>query len=315
MLCVITQGYVLANSSSLITLFIKDQCMVRNDMVRLKDVASVAMETPLWNEIRDISLSKTPLPGLSHHVSKFDLLRAFRQNDIDVKLIRFEGSSSTEVFGAFQKITVETLEHEAFEFYTNSLGLDDETYRVEIEWRHRMNDVYVPEGDVEIRYTVRSDRPFFGTIVLNADIYINEAHIKSCSLMGNKYTFADVWVAVKDIQRGEYFETAMFQLESKKIRKKIDSIELDDDSMRGSMSIRRIAAGSIFDAALFAMPVVIEKGQMVQARLKSGLLEILLPVKSKSDGRAGEVISVVNMNSGAILMAKVMDSQNVEVVI
>lgn len=91
-----------------------------------------------------------------------------------------------------------------------------------------------------------------------------------------------------------------------------DSVE-QAERLVGLVLARRVPAGQVLTTRDFRMPSVIERDDVIQIRYRAGALKVTGLGRAQAAGAPGERIPVVNLGSGKVLHAVVVDSRTVEI--
>jgi flagella basal body P-ring formation protein FlgA len=121
-----------------------------------------------------------------------------------------------------------------------------------------------------------------------------------------------VLVAARDLQAG----AAIKSDDVKAVERNLaavgpDSVE-QPERVEGMVLARRVPAGQILTTRDLRLPSVIERDDVIQIRYSAGALKVTGLGRAQAAGAPGERIPVVNLASGKVLHAFVIDSRTVE---
>ena len=125
------------------------------------------------------------------------------------------------------------------------------------------------------------------------------------------HIFHSVVQAKMDIKKGEKFtteNTALGRLLTAQLLR--GSLQHLDDVL-GRTSSFDLKKGTPIRFSEINDPPVIRRGNIIQAFMESGNVEIIVHARAVEDGKAGEVIHVENTDSHKVLRAKVIDENKV----
>jgi flagella basal body P-ring formation protein FlgA len=91
-----------------------------------------------------------------------------------------------------------------------------------------------------------------------------------------------------------------------------DSVDVPE-RLVGMVLARRVPAGQVLTTRDFRLPPVIERDDVIQVRYRSGALKITGLGRAQAPGAPGERIPVINLSSGKVVHAVIVDSRTVEV--
>jgi flagella basal body P-ring formation protein FlgA len=122
-----------------------------------------------------------------------------------------------------------------------------------------------------------------------------------------------VWAAHSNLQRGELVSEADIDQERRdvlNIHETLAQFSVDDSSLQLAEGIE---AGNILLARDLKPKTVIHRGQMADALLQDGALNIMMKVEVLEDGAPGQIVEVRNPASMRSLSGKVVNDQTVEI--
>ncbi len=123
----------------------------------------------------------------------------------------------------------------------------------------------------------------------------------------------NVWVAHSDIARGELVSAADVDQERRdvlQVRESLAQFNQDDSSLQFTDEVE---AGRILLARNLKPRAVIHRGQMADALLQDGALNIMMKVEVLEDGALGQIVKIRNPVSQRNLTGKVVNDQTVSI--
>jgi flagella basal body P-ring formation protein FlgA len=127
------------------------------------------------------------------------------------------------------------------------------------------------------------------------------------------HVWRTVWAAHSNLQREELISEADIDRERRdvlNIREALAQFSSDDSSLQLAEGVE---AGNILLARDLKPRTVIHRGQMADALLQDGALNIMMKVEVMEDGAPGEIVQVRNPVSMRSLSGKVLNDQTVEI--
>jgi flagella basal body P-ring formation protein FlgA len=123
----------------------------------------------------------------------------------------------------------------------------------------------------------------------------------------------EVLIATTMINRGVRLDESMFGRQVRRGRLPSDLIfgtgELDH-----LQANRVIIAGDTLRRSMVSLAPAIKKGDLIEIRIEKGALSVSAIVRALTDGSVGDVIEVVNSESGRPLRAKIVDIGSLEII-
>ncbi len=127
------------------------------------------------------------------------------------------------------------------------------------------------------------------------------------------HIWRDVWVAHSDLPRGELLSAADIAQERRDVLGIYESLaqfSTDDSSLQLANEVQ---AGNILFARNIKPCAVIHRGQMADALLSDGALNIMMKVEVLEDGAPGQIVRVRNPVSLRNLSGKVINDQTIAI--
>jgi flagella basal body P-ring formation protein FlgA len=127
------------------------------------------------------------------------------------------------------------------------------------------------------------------------------------------HVWRTVWAAHSNLERGELVSQADVDQERRdvlNVREALAQFSVDDSSLELATGI---SAGNILLAHDLKPRAVIHRGQMADALLQDGALNIMMKVEVLEDGAPGQIVQVRNPVSLRNLSGKVLDEQTIAI--
>ena len=127
------------------------------------------------------------------------------------------------------------------------------------------------------------------------------------------HVWRNVWVAHSDIERGELVSAADVDQERRdvlQVRESLAQFTQDDSSLQFTDEVE---AGRILLARNLKPRAVLHRGQMADALLQDGALNIMMKVEVLEDGALGQIVRLRNPVSLRNLTGKVVNDQTVSI--
>ena len=122
-----------------------------------------------------------------------------------------------------------------------------------------------------------------------------------------------VLVALTTINRGTRLNDSLFGVEVRRGRLPSDKIEKSAD-LKFLQANRVITAGDILRRSIVSLAPAVRKDDLVEIVIQRGVLSVTATVRAMSDGSIGDVIEVVNVESGRAVRATVIDVGSLEII-
>ena len=123
----------------------------------------------------------------------------------------------------------------------------------------------------------------------------------------------EVLIATTTINRGVRLDESMFERQLRGGRLPSDLI-FGSDELNHLQANRIIVAGDALRRSMVSLAAAVKKGDLIEIRIEKGALSVSAMVRALTDGSVGDVIEVVNAESGRPLRAKIVDIGSLEII-
>ena len=186
----------------------------------------------------------------------------------------------------------------------------------------------VKRGDVKFvdGRGMSSDKPVLKTIdqainrLLKHNVLVNEPVRTTDFSMAQSQDAAttepletEVLIATTTINRGVRLDESMFERQLRGGRLPSDLI-FGSDELNHLQANRIIVAGDALRRSMVSLAAAVKKGDLIEIRIEKGALSVSAMVRALTDGSVGDVIEVVNAESGRSLRAKIVDIGSLEII-
>ena len=186
----------------------------------------------------------------------------------------------------------------------------------------------VKRGDVKFvdGRGMSSDKPAIKTIdqalnrLLKQNVFVDEpvrtsdfSLAQSQDGAASKPIETEVLIATTTINRGVRLDESMFERQLRRGRLPSDLI-FGSDELNYLQANRIIVSGDALRRSMVSLAAAVKKGDLIEIRIEKGALSVSAMVRALTDGSVGEVIEVVNAESGRSLRAKIVDIGSLEII-
>lgn len=186
----------------------------------------------------------------------------------------------------------------------------------------------VKRGDVKFvdGRGMSSDKPVIKTIdqainrLLKQNVFVNEpvrttdfSLAQSQDAAASEPLETEVLIATTTINRGVRLDESMFERQLRRGRLPSDLI-LASDELNHLQANRIIVVGDALRRSMVSLAAAVKKGDLIEIRIEKGALSVSAMVRALTDGSVGDVIEVVNAESGRPLRAKIVDIGSLEII-
>ena len=297
-----------AETSSSIRLL--DQVTVAGPSINLGDVAKVTSDAKgMADRLKKLVLEKAAPTGQKVSITTDAIKIAMSREGYSLDGFRFEGALSTVVLTQTQEVSSDQLLEAAKSFILSQTGENE--INLDVKILGPLKNVIVSSGQLEIRFRPALIGKYEGIQILTAELLVDGRETRVVPVRLDTQIFHSVVQAKMDIKKGEKFtteNTALGRLLTAQLLR--GSLQHLDDVL-GRTSSFDLKKGTPIRFSEINDPPVIRRGNIIQAFMESGNVEIIVHARAVEDGKAGEVIHVENTDSHKVLRAKVIDENKV----
>ena len=123
----------------------------------------------------------------------------------------------------------------------------------------------------------------------------------------------EVLIATTTINRSVRLDESMFERQRRRGRLPSDLI-FGTDELNHLQANRIIVEGDTLRRSMVSLAAAVKKGDLIEIRIEKGALSVSATVRVLTDGSVGDVIEVVNAESGRPLRAKIIDIGSLEII-
>jgi len=290
-----------------------ENVVVKGDKVRLGDVAQFdPVKDSRVLQLQGVEISASPAPGSQCAINK-DLLM-YRidpyisgSKDILVKIpetLTVKRSAQVVSSGRIEEIYMKYIRE-------NSDWSEDQ---IQFEDIKTPGPIALPEGELQWNVQDRKDDDFIGYVNLNIDFSIDGKPLKKVSVSGKVGLRGETVKATAKIEKGRVITEADITLmDDNSVHYKKDAV-INKEDVIGKRARRTIQADQTILANMLENTPPVKKGDKVIIKAENSELKVTATGEALQDGRAGDQVEVLNIQSGRKILATVKGSGVVEVV-
>ena len=289
-----------------LTVSLKDRVETLAKQIYLKDIAELrGADAELLERLQNLQVGELPVFGVAKGYTKYDVIRLLRKLKIDTKKVEFEGALKTLVSQPVQKITGQQILEEAKRFVLENAPKNDTEISVTV--KSQVPDLLFPEGELSYQWSVLSGENFRGSVVLGLNLIQNGEVKKTLSLSCVVRVFGSVRTASRDLQKGAILSEGDFELTNQDLTHG-SVLAISEEAFVGKMLLRPLKQGAALSQEFLCAPLLIKKGKMLQLLVEEGPLKMTATGKALEDGTLGGAISAKNLDTGKVVLGRVLNS-------
>jgi len=290
---------------------VKQSATVKGELIRLGDIAQFdPADDSRVSKLSLIEISSAPIPGADSTINKNLLIykiNPFISGNKDI-LIRIP--ESLVIHRSAQIISAERLQ-EIFTGYIKDRSECPEG-QIRFEDINTPGSIALPEGSLAWEVQGKSS-DLIGNISLTIEFRIDDRFVKKVPVSGKVSISRETIKAGRRIERGQIISADDITLaneNSLQIRK--DSI-INKEDIIGKRAIRTIQADQTILSGMLENAPLVKKGDKVIIKAENTEFKITTSGEALQDGRTGDQVQVLNLQSGGKLFATVRGPGLVEI--
>jgi flagellar basal body P-ring formation protein FlgA len=291
---------------------VRQNASVKGENIRLGDIAQFSpVNDSRVAKLSMIEISASPLPGADSTVSKDLLIYKINpfiagNKDILIKLPEY-----LSVHRDAQIVTSESLKEIFMDYVKDNAEWTVDQMR--FEDITTPGSVALPQGNLQWMVQGKTGSDLIGNIALIIEFSIDEKIIKKIQVSGKVSVTAEIIKAARKIDRGRIIcaDDLMITRESTLHFRK-DSIAIKEDVI-GKRALRTIQTDQTIQTNMLENAPAVKKGDKVIIKAENSQFRITTAGEALQDGRSGEQVEVLNLQSGGKVMGTVRGSGLVEV--
>jgi flagellar basal body P-ring formation protein FlgA len=301
------------SSLSGLEITVGQSAVVRGDTVRLADVAQFdPSNDSRISQLKGIEISASPQPGSNVSINKDLIIYKINpyisgEKDILIKL------PETLVLKRSAQFVSSDLMKEIFAEYVKANSSWSER-EMTFEDINTQESVALPEGKLQWEVQEKDNSDLIGNVSLTVAFSVDGKLVKKVPLSGKVGVMMEMIKAARRIDKGQIITAGdMITISEKAFHLKKEAVA-DMKDIIGKRSLRAIQADQTILFSMIENPPLVKKGDKVIINAENSELRITAAGEALQDGETGEIVEVLNTQSGKKVVATVTGSGTVKVV-
>lgn len=299
------------DSKSGAAISIRSPVEIGKSVISLGDLATFSgLSEDAVENLSRIEVGKAPSPGETRTLSLAIVKIRLRQAGYDPDSISIKGPVTIVVSTRSAAVTGDEIARAVEEYVRANMPWNPEEVRISVFQGHDM--IPVPDGEIRIAVEPLSTTRFTGTSTVKALILADGMVTKTFNVRVRLDVAKEVVVAGRTIKRHEIISPSDLTLAVRDLSGVPYDVAFDPLLVAGMRAKHTIQAGRPVALSDIQCPPVVFPGDLVALEAVSGGVTVIIPGEALEAGASGELIRVRNTSSGAIVKARVIDSQRVQ---
>jgi len=290
-------------------LTLKEEAYIKGPKVLLGDLANIEGEDA--EQLASIEIIDAARPGAQKRVNAALVETRLRSAGINLDDIELHGPSSIVATTLHTEISQEQVAQSLMDFIRNSMPWDEAHTNIEIT--APPGAITAPDGVVDFAWHPSPDYEYVGAGAFRGELLVDGAPQRSFSMRDHVEPYVDVLVAARDVQRGGIVGPADIDVRRMPLRSAPQGVITEAQLAIGMAATRTIFPGQFLSSKYLSEPVLVKRNQTVEIRVRAGSLLLTGRARATVDGRAGDIITLINPESKETLQRLVLPDGAVEV--
>jgi flagella basal body P-ring formation protein FlgA len=292
---------------------------VANAHVFIRDVTILEGGTPqLRQQIASLDLADFPSDSRVLRLTKEQVFYRLRVSDIDPRLYRVEGAAQTTVNLRSFQVPEEDILGAAKQCVVQRLPGKPEDISIQLIQPIRGSRVVNgKQEEVRLLPELHSAAAPLGKVHVEVAICVNDERRMMVPVYLDVKLYQTLAVCARRIERGEVLTPNNVYWDRRALDS-LNSYATQEDVRAGRRAKRLLAAGQVIvtadlEASDKDNPVLVKQHELVRLVARLGPLQVIALGEALQDGRAGQSISVRNVDSKKVVLGRVVERSIVEV--
>ena len=167
-------------------------------------------------------------------------------------------------------------------------------------------------GQVRVVLSTAPQR-FLGSVPITVSVYVDGEQVKRGVVTTRVRAEQTLYLTARPMQRGAVVHREDLRPERRDVSEIPSGAVLEPDGIVGQRTTRALPSGSVWMKSHLRTPQLVTRGQIVRLNFRSGALAIEGRGKAREDGRPGERVRVINVDSRREVVGTVTPSGEVDV--
>lgn len=311
---VVLLALVANKSFGVVSLEFHSSTEVKNSDVLLGEIADIrgAAEKQL-KKIRSIKIRKAPMPGYTIKIQLSSIKSRLRFAGLTPEELNIKAPRNISVTTKSVKVSGKELAKTAQNYLMQRFA--QTSWEIETKVRHNPPNLTLRYGKLELKPRISRKVKPSSSVPVEIEVYVDGERAKTVGVNVELSAKAKVVIAKDNISAFNAIEKTQVKLAKKKIKGSVSDILTSLDSISGMRSKRSIRAGTILTTGMLEPIPVISRGDLIPIFVEFGSVIVKAQGKALEDGRIGESIKVVNVNSNKRLTGLITEKKNVRIIL
>lgn len=287
-----------------------EKATVVGPVIKLGDVTEIlGGGKGAHDPLTELEIGRAAPPGQAVVLTRSGMILALRREGLFQVGMKFEGADRVEVLTQSQKFDPQGVLPDIKNFIQKQTGEFPEFLEVRFEGSPKV--LVLPAGEVTVRLKPNVTGKYEGIMTLQAELNVDGRSIRTTNLRVRVDRFRPFVKTTRAVEKGEKFTSQNVALVKFSGKFGPRGGFNDLNQVLGRSAALALAPETMLRVTDLFDPPIIVHGQVVEAVVQKGNVELSVQVRAVQDGKMGDVIQVENTDSHKVLKAKVLDEKRV----
>lgn len=299
-----------AGKNAQIKLYTETQ--IDSETIQLAQISTIETSDPqIFDKLANVVVGRSPLPGSSTYIHPSEVELGLKKSKIDVDATTIIATGPVKVTRSHSTVSPERIKEAVIKYILDYSPWSKD--QLKIRPINYTQGHIVPPGQVTLKVTAPKHTDWLGGIPFQVKIKVDGQIVNKTTVATYIEVWQDVILAAKPLGNNQPITKSDIKIESMNLTRVPKNAVLSTDQVIGYRANRSIAINSVLRVDQIEMPLVVRRGDLVQALVETKALRVTTNAIAKQDGRVGERIRLINVRSKKALYGQVVDSQTVKV--
>ncbi|MGD9210077.1 MAG: flagellar basal body P-ring formation chaperone FlgA [Desulfobacteraceae bacterium] len=285
---------------------------IERERIYLSDLVHIKGAKQEFKErLSKVEMGMTPPLGRSRTIEKNDIRLRLKRAQIDPKQIEILIPQPITVTRASLSVSPELIRKEVKTFIKNQISLKDTSVTIKnIRWPGQLS---LPSGKFAFKIQSKYPADYIGNVNLTMLFYVNNRLEKQLPVSADVEVVTKIVFTRNPLSRGQIIQASDLELRSTKLSKIKGHPIKNLDFVIGKRARYKIYPQQVIDENDIEIPPTLRRGDTVKIIVAFSSLIATAQGVVRENGKVGDKIKVVNIDSKKTLYATIVDSHTVKV--
>jgi len=286
-----------------------DEAIVEGPTIVLGDLASVSGGGS--ESLASIEINPSPVPGNSRNLTAALIEARIRNAGLEPESFEVRGPRVIKTTRMHQVVGRARIEEELESHILLEMPWDPGLAIIELMVPDQ--EITLPPGTVEIAWQTNPRYDYLGLGAFKADILVDGERQRSVLCRATIEAYGEVAVAVDQITRGQLIGPSHIRMERQALSSLPQGAYRDAGDVYGLVARTTILPGQVITQRRVEQRTLVRRRQIVSVESRVGALVVTTEARAMSDGKAGDVIELMNTDSQQVFTGIVRSDGRVAV--